>query len=115
MKTFLRNAISKLYNAVSAPVTAAPDALAESLQSVLNTAFLLYNRMTENMGYGWEGLRDIVEKEAEEEEQQQGLVAAKEGKEQQEGPAAAKVQQQQDDDVQYDAVAKKNWCTKENG
>ena len=50
MKTFLRNAISKLYNAVSAPVTAAPDALAESLQSVLNTAFLLYNRMTENMG-----------------------------------------------------------------
>ena len=38
-----------------------------------NFASLLYNRMTKNMGYGWERLKDIIEKEAEEEvkEQQQ--------------------------------------------
>ena len=67
MNTFLRNAISKLYNAVSAPVTATQDALAERLQSVCDTASLLYNRMMENIGYGWERLKNIVEKEAEEE------------------------------------------------
>ena len=32
MNTFLRNTVSKLYNAVSAPVTATRDALAERLQ-----------------------------------------------------------------------------------
>ena len=69
MNTFLRNTVSKLYNAVSAPVTATRDALAERLQSVRDTAPLLYNRMMENMGYGRERLKDIVEKEAEEEEE----------------------------------------------
>ena len=69
MNTFLRNTVSKLYNAVSAPVTALRDALAERLQSVRDTAPLLYNRMMENMGYGRERLKDIVEKEAEEEEE----------------------------------------------
>ena len=69
MNTFLRNTVSKLYNAVSAPVTATRDALAERLQSVRDTASLLYNRMMENMGYGRERLKDIVEKEAEEEEE----------------------------------------------
>ena len=49
MNTFLRNAISKLYNAVSAPVTTTQDGLAERLRSVHNTASLLYNMM-ENMG-----------------------------------------------------------------
>ena len=34
MNTFLRNAISKLYNAVSTPVAATRDALAERLQGV---------------------------------------------------------------------------------
>ena len=67
----MRNQLTKLYNAVSAPVTATRDALAERLQSVRDTASLLYNRMMENMGYGQERLKDIVEKEAEEEEQQQ--------------------------------------------
>ena len=43
------------------------DALAEKLQSARDTASLLYNRMIENMGYGRERLKDIVEKEAEEE------------------------------------------------
>ena len=50
MNTFWRNTISKLYNAVSAPVAAAGDALAERLQSVRDTASLLYNRMMENRG-----------------------------------------------------------------
>ena len=69
MNTFLRNTISKLYNAVSAPVAATRDALAERLQSVRDTTSLLYNRMVENMGYGQqETSKDIVEKEAEEEQ-----------------------------------------------
>ena len=69
-------------------MTATRDALAERLQSVRETASILYNRMMENMGYGRERLKDIVEKEAEEEE-----PAAKkedeEAKEQWQGPAAA--------------------------
>ena len=70
MSTFLRNTFSKLYNAVSAPVAAIRDALAERLQSVRDTTSLLYNRMMENMGYGQqERLKDIVVREAEEEEQ----------------------------------------------
>ena len=71
MNTFLRNTISKLYNAVSAPLAATRDALTERLQSVRETASLLYNRMVENMGYGQETLKDIVEKEAGEEQQQE--------------------------------------------
>ena len=96
MNTFLRNTISKLYNAVSAPVTATRDALAERLQSVHETASLLYNRMMENMGYGRERLKDIVEKEAEEEVKGQ--------QQEEEVPTAAEKQQQ--DDQQYDTVAK---------
>ena len=92
MNSFLRNTIWKLYNAVSAPVAATRDALAERPQSIRQTASLLYNRMMVDMGYGWERLKDIVEKEAEEEAkvQQRGLVVAKE--------------RQQDDDEQYDTV-----------
>ena len=105
MNLFSRNTISKLYNAVSAPVSATRDALTERLQGVRETASLLYNRMMENMGYGQERLKDIVEKEAEEEEQQQKPAAAKEEEEQQREPAAAK-EQQQDDDERYDTVAK---------
>ena len=67
----MRNQLTKSYNAVSAPVTATRDALAERLQSVRDTASLLYNTTMENMGYGQETLKDIVEKEAEEEKQQQ--------------------------------------------
>ena len=69
MNTFLRNAISKLCNALSAPVTITRHAHAKRLQSIRDTASLLYNRMMENMGYRRKGLKDIVEKEAEEEEQ----------------------------------------------
>ena len=97
MNSFLRNTISKLYNPVSAPVTATRDALAEKLQSVRDITSLLYNRMMENMGYGQqERLKYIVEKDAEEEEQP---TTAKEEKE-------AKEQQQDDDDKRHDTVAK---------
>ena len=73
MNTFLRKTISKLYNVVSAPMAATRDAPAERLQSVHETTSLLYSRMIEKMGYGYERLKDIVEKETEEEvkEQQQ--------------------------------------------
>ena len=69
MNIFLRNTISKLYNGVSAPLTATPDALAERLQGARDTTSLLYNRIMENMGYRQERLKYIVEKEADEEEQ----------------------------------------------
>ena len=45
----MRNELTKLYNAVSAPLTATRDALAKRLQSVRETASLLYNRMMEKM------------------------------------------------------------------
>ena len=45
MKSFFRNTISKLYNAVSAPVAATRNGLSERMQSLHETASLLYNRM----------------------------------------------------------------------
>ena len=60
----MKNQLTKLCNAVSAPVAATRDALTERLQSVSETTSLLYNRMVENMGYGQETLKDIIEKEA---------------------------------------------------
>ena len=90
----MRNTISKLYNAVSAPMAVTRDALAERLQSVRETAFLLYNRMMENMKNGRERLKDIVEREAE---------AEAKGEQQEEVPPAAKEQQQYDDEP-YDTV-----------
>ena len=61
------------------------DARAEILQSLRETASLLYNWMMENMRYGRKKLKDIVENEAEEEKE-------------------FTVQQQ--DDEQYDIVPK---------
>ena len=58
----------------------------------------------ENMGYGQERLKDIVEKEAEE-QKPAATKEEEEAKEQQQEPAAAK-EQQQDDDERYDTVAK---------
>ena len=71
MTNWMKNQLTKLYNAVSAPLAATRDVLAERLQSIRDIASLLYNRMMENMGYGRERLKDIVEKEAEEEQQQE--------------------------------------------
>ena len=64
MASWIRNQLAKLYNAVSAPVATTRDALTERLESVRETASLLYNRMTGNMGYRQERLKGIVEKEA---------------------------------------------------
>ena len=58
----MRNQIANLYNAVSAPVAVTRDALAEILQSVRETASLLYNRTIDNIKFGRERLKDIVEK-----------------------------------------------------
>ena len=71
MTSWMKNQLTKLYNVVSAPVAATRDALPERLQGVRETTSLLYNRMMENMGYGQERLKDIVEKEAEGEQQQE--------------------------------------------
>ena len=71
MTSWMKNTISNLYNAVSVPVAATRDALAEKLQSVSETAFLLYNGMIHNIEYGQERLKDIVEKEAREEEEEE--------------------------------------------
>ena len=51
MTSWMRNQLKKLCNAVSAPVAATRDALAERLQLVRETASLLYNRMVEIMGH----------------------------------------------------------------
>ena len=63
MNSWTRNQLAKLYNALSAPLAATRDALAEKLESICETAGLLYTKMMDNMGYG-ERLKDIVEKEA---------------------------------------------------
>ena len=52
MNTFLRNTISKLYNAALVLEAGIRDALEERLQRVHDTASSLYTRMIENMGYG---------------------------------------------------------------
>ena len=57
----MKNQITDLYNAVSAPVAATRDALASRLESVRETASLLYNRMMDNIQ---NKLKNIVEKEA---------------------------------------------------
>ena len=65
MTSWMRNHLAKLYNAVSAPVAVTHDALTERLQSVRETASLLYNKMMDNIGYGRQRLKDIVEKKQE--------------------------------------------------
>ena len=79
MTCWIRNTISKLYNVVSTPVAATRDALAERLESIRETASSLYNRMMENMEYGWERLKNILEKEAREEEKEEELQQDDEG------------------------------------
>ena len=67
MYNWMKNQISKIYSAVSAPVAATRDALTEQLQGVRDTASLLYNRMMDNVRYGQNKLKNIVEKEAKKE------------------------------------------------
>ena len=49
MTSRIRNQLAKLYNAVSAPVAATRDTLAERLQGVRETASLLYNKIMDNI------------------------------------------------------------------
>ena len=58
MTSWMKNQLTKLYNAVSVPVAATRDAPAERLQSVHEPASLLYNSMVENMGYRQERWKD---------------------------------------------------------
>ena len=63
----MRNQLTKLYNAVPAPVPGTRDALTGRLQGIRDTPSLLFNRMMENKGYGQQKpLKDIVKKEAKE-------------------------------------------------
>ena len=83
----MTNPILKLYNVVSIHLAATRDSLAERLQSIHETASLLYNRVMEKIEYGRERLKNIVEKEAREEE---------------------KEKEQQQDDEEYDTVPEIN-------
>ena len=49
MSSWMRSHLAKLYNAVSALVATTHDALMERLQSIRETASLIYNRMMENI------------------------------------------------------------------
>ena len=63
MYNWMKNQISKLCSAVSAPVAASRDALSERLQSVRDTVTLLYERAKQKLGYR-QPLKDIVEEHA---------------------------------------------------
>ena len=62
----MRNTISKLYNAVSAPVTSIQHALAEKIQSARDTAYLLYQKTKVKLGYR-HTRKDTMEDKAEKE------------------------------------------------
>ena len=69
MTSWIRNKIASLYNAVSASVQTAWDAISQRLQSVPETASLLHNRMKDNFWHEQVRLKDIIEKGAREKEQ----------------------------------------------
>ena len=48
------NIVAKIYNVASVPDTAIKDTLAEGFHNVLETAFLLFNRMKGNVWHGWD-------------------------------------------------------------
>ena len=58
---YFRNALSKLYDAVSAPVAATHNGLTERLQTLRDTVSLLYNRTKKKLD---QTLNQIVEDEA---------------------------------------------------
>ena len=70
MTGWMKNQIANLYNFVSRFAAATREALAERLPGVRETASLLCNRMTDNIRYRGERLKDIVKKEAREEEEE---------------------------------------------
>ena len=95
MNSFFRNTISKLYNAVSAPVAATRNALSERMQSLHETASLLYNRM---MGEYRVRTREI------ERHRRKRRSRKKKAKEQQQKPEAAKEKEEVKDQEQELAV-----------
>ena len=62
--SWMGSQIANLCNAVSIPITATRDALAERLQSLRETVSSLYNRMMDDTEYGRERLKEIVRKKA---------------------------------------------------
>ena len=60
--SWMRNQIANLYNAVSASAAATRDSLAERLQSKRETASTCCNRIMDNIEYGRERFKDIIEK-----------------------------------------------------
>ena len=66
MSNFLRNAITSLYNTVSAPVAATHAALATRLNTVKDGVSLLYQNLKKKFGFddGQNSLKKIVENEA---------------------------------------------------
>ena len=78
MCIFLKNTIVKykLYNALSASAAAISDALAERLQSVHETASLLYNKMI-GIGYGRKKPEDEGTKEKQQDDDEQNDMAPK--------------------------------------
>ena len=65
MNAFFRKTITSLYNTVTAPIAATRDALTKRLQSVRETASLLYEKAKTKLGYGQKNtLKAVVEKEA---------------------------------------------------
>ena len=75
------------------------------LQSVRDTASLLYKRMMENMGYGQqERLKDIAEKEAEKEEESAPVKEEKEKEEEEAKEQQDDDDDDDDDDERYDTV-----------
>ena len=95
MNSFFRNTISKLYNAVSAPVAATRNGLSEIMQSLHETASLLYNRM---MGEYRVRTREI------ERHRRKRRSRKKKAKEQQQKPEAAKEKEEVKDQEQELAV-----------
>ena len=95
MNSFFRNTISKLYNAVSAPVAATRNGLSERMQSLHETASLLYNRM---MGEYRVRTREIERHRTKRRKQK------KKAKEQQQKPEAAKEKEEVKDQEQELAV-----------
>ena len=82
MNSWFRKTITSLYNAVTAPVAATRDALADRLQNVRETASSLYNRARARLGYvQQETLKDVVEEQAEQEhpEEQEAEQEARSG------------------------------------
>lgn len=59
MTSWMRAQLTKLYNAASTPVAETRDALEERLQSVRESASLLYNRVMQDIKYGQERLKII--------------------------------------------------------